>query len=46
LKDRYFTADFQLRDGMDGCRAYFRDKTFQEIFPGRQPDFEPDQPAK
>jgi len=46
LKDRYFTADFQLRDGMDGCRAYFRNKTFQDIFPGRQPDFEPDQPAK
>jgi uncharacterized protein (TIGR03663 family) len=43
LKDRYFTADFHLRDGMDECRAYFRYETFQEIFPGRQPDFVPGQ---
>ncbi len=43
LKDRYFTADFLLRDGMDECRAYFRDNTFQDVFPGRQPEFEPGQ---
>lgn len=41
LKDRYFTADFQLRDGMDGCRAYFRYDAFHDIFPGRQPEFVP-----
>jgi uncharacterized protein (TIGR03663 family) len=44
LKDRYFKTDFQLRDGMDGCRAYFRYGTFQNIFPGRQPEFEPAHP--
>jgi uncharacterized protein (TIGR03663 family) len=44
LKDRYFKADFHLRDGMDLCRAYFRYQTFQDIFPGRKPDFEPAQP--
>jgi hypothetical protein len=43
LKDRYFTADFYLRDGMDQCRAYFRYKTFRDIFPGRQPEFGPGQ---
>jgi uncharacterized protein (TIGR03663 family) len=43
LKDRYFTADFHLRDGMDECRAYFRYETFRDIFPGRQPEFEPGQ---
>jgi len=41
LKDRYFTVDFQLRDGMDDCRAYFRFETFREIFPDREPDFDP-----
>jgi uncharacterized protein (TIGR03663 family) len=46
LKDRYFKADFQLRDGMDGCRAYFRYQTFQDIFPGRQPEFEPSHPVQ
>ena len=44
LKDRYFKADFHLRDGMDECRAYFRYQTFQDIFPGRKPDFEPAPP--
>ncbi len=44
LKDRYFKADFHLRDGMDVCHAYFRYRTFQDIFPGRKPDFEPAQP--
>ena len=43
LKDLYFTTDFLLRDGMDGCRAYFRSNTFQDVFPGRQPEFEPGQ---
>jgi uncharacterized protein (TIGR03663 family) len=41
LKDRYFTDDFRLRDGMDECRAYFRYETFRDIFPGRKPEFEP-----
>jgi uncharacterized protein (TIGR03663 family) len=41
LKDSYFKADFHLRDGMDECRAYFRAKAFQDIFPGRQPEFQP-----
>ncbi len=41
LKDRYFTTDFHLRDGMDGCRAYFRYEAFRDIFPNRQPEFEP-----
>jgi uncharacterized protein (TIGR03663 family) len=41
LKDRYFTDDFRLRDGMDECRAYFRYETFREIFPDRKPEFEP-----
>jgi uncharacterized protein (TIGR03663 family) len=44
LRDRYFKADFRLRDGMDACRAYFRCETFRDIFPGRQPEFEPSQP--
>jgi uncharacterized protein (TIGR03663 family) len=43
LKDRYFTADFHLRDGMDACRAYFRYEAFRDIFPGRQPEFQPGQ---
>ena len=43
LKDRYFKADFQLRDGMDECRAYFRYKAFRDVFPGRKPEFEPAQ---
>jgi uncharacterized protein (TIGR03663 family) len=46
LKDRYFKTDFQLRDGMDGCRAYFRYETFRDIFPGRRPEFEPVHPAQ
>src|SRR5580704_17562769 len=41
LKDRYFTKDFRLRDGMDESRAYFRYETFKDIFPDRKPDFEP-----
>lgn len=44
LKDRYFSADFRLRDGMDECRAYFRYETFRDIFPDRGPEFEPGQP--
>src|SRR5271157_1973554 len=41
LKDRYFTKDFRLRDGMDESRAYFRYETFKDIFPDRKPEFEP-----
>ena len=41
LKDRYFTNDFRLRDGMDESRAYFRYDTFRDIFPNRKPEFEP-----
>jgi uncharacterized protein (TIGR03663 family) len=40
LKGRYFIEDFRLRDGMDESRVYFKANTFQEIFPGRQPDFD------
>jgi uncharacterized protein (TIGR03663 family) len=46
LKDQYFAANFHLRDGMDECRAYFRYKTFRDIFPGRQPEFQSGQPEK
>ncbi len=46
LKDRYFTVDFQLRDGMGDCRAYFRFETFRDIFPGRDPDFDPAHPKE
>jgi hypothetical protein len=46
LKDQYFTANFNLRDGMDECRAYFRYKAFRDIFPGRRPEFQPGQPGK
>ncbi|MBV9390764.1 MAG: glycosyltransferase family 39 protein [Verrucomicrobia bacterium] len=38
LKDNYFIDDFRLRDGMDECSAYFRVETFQDVFPGREPD--------
>ncbi|HEY1477386.1 MAG TPA: flippase activity-associated protein Agl23 [Chthoniobacterales bacterium] len=41
LKDRYFTTDFRLRDGMDECRGYFRYDAFRDIFPNRKPEFEP-----
>jgi uncharacterized protein (TIGR03663 family) len=44
LKDRYFTVDFQLRDGMGECRAYFRFETFRDIFLNREPDFDPPHP--
>jgi len=44
LKDRYFTVDFQLRDGMGDCRGYFRFETFRDIFPSREPDFGPAHP--
>jgi uncharacterized protein (TIGR03663 family) len=43
LKDRYFKTSFLLRDGMDECHAYFRYETFKDVFPGRQPEFEPGQ---
>jgi uncharacterized protein (TIGR03663 family) len=46
LKDRYFTRDFRLRDGMDDCRAYFRYETFRDIFPDSRPEFEPGQSGK
>lgn len=39
LKDRYFTEQFRLRDGMNECKAYFRYDIFKEIFPDRAPDF-------
>ncbi len=43
LKDRYFKTGFLLRDGMDECRAYFRYDAFKDVFPERQPEFEPGQ---
>jgi uncharacterized protein (TIGR03663 family) len=45
LTDRYFVVPFRLRDGMDECRVYFRYETFKDIFPNRQPDFDPAKPA-
>ncbi|MBV8376292.1 MAG: glycosyltransferase family 39 protein [Verrucomicrobia bacterium] len=44
LKSSYFKSDFRLRDGMDPCRAFFRYKTFRDLYPGRTPEFEPSQP--
>ena len=44
LKNRYFIADFQLRDGMGDCRAYFRFETFRDVFPNRVPEFDPAHP--
>jgi uncharacterized protein (TIGR03663 family) len=41
LKDRYFTVNFRLRDGMGDCRGYFRYKTFKDVFLDEQPDFDP-----
>ncbi len=46
LKNRYFIADFQLRDGMGDCHAYFGFETFREIFPNRKPEFDPAHPGK
>ena len=41
LTKKYFVETFRLRDGMDPCKAYFKYDTFKEVFPGRQPDFDP-----
>jgi hypothetical protein len=39
----YFETTFRLRDGMGLCRAFFDYDRFKDVFPGRQPDFVPDQ---
>ena len=39
----YFETTFRLRDGMGLCRAFFQYERFKDVFPGRQPDFVPDQ---
>lgn len=39
----YFENTFRLRDGMGLCRAFFQYDRFKDVFPGRQPDFVPDQ---
>jgi uncharacterized protein (TIGR03663 family) len=41
LTKKYFVDTFRLRDGMDPCKAYFKYDTFKDVFPGRQPDFDP-----
>ena len=41
LTKKYFVETFRLRDGMDPCKAYFKYDTFKEVFPGKQPDFDP-----
>jgi hypothetical protein len=41
LTQKYFTETFRLRDGMDPCKAFFKYDTFKNVFPGRQPDFDP-----
>jgi hypothetical protein len=46
LKDKYFVADFRLRDGMPDCVAYFRYSAFKEVFPDQTPDFDPSQPRE
>jgi hypothetical protein len=43
LKSRYFIEDFKLRDGMEGSRVYFKYDTLRDIFPEREPDFDPGQ---
>ena len=43
LKSRYFIEDFKLRDGMEESRVYFKYDTFRDIFPEREPDFDPGQ---
>jgi uncharacterized protein (TIGR03663 family) len=39
----YFENTFRLRDGMGLCRAFFQYDRFKDVFPGRRPDFVPDQ---
>jgi len=41
LTKKYFEETFRLRDGMDPCKAYFKYDTFKDVFPGRQPEFDP-----
>jgi 4-amino-4-deoxy-L-arabinose transferase-like glycosyltransferase len=41
LTKRYFVETFRLRDGMDPCKAYFKYDTFKDVFPGKNPEFDP-----
>jgi len=42
LKDDYFVCPFQLRDGMNGGKLYFNASRFASVFPGREPEFQPE----
>jgi 4-amino-4-deoxy-L-arabinose transferase-like glycosyltransferase len=41
LTKKYFVETFRLRDGMDPCKAYFKYDAFKDVFPGRNPEFDP-----
>ncbi len=41
LTKKYFVETFRLRDGMDPCKAYFKYDTFKDVFPGKNPEFDP-----
>ncbi len=44
LTQRYFKSPFQLRDGMASGWLYLEHDLFKEYFPGRTPEWEPQQP--
>lgn len=43
LTQPYLETTFRLRDGMGMCRAFFQYDRFKDVFPGRQPDFVPEE---
>jgi hypothetical protein len=42
LKNSYFTTDLQLRDGQDSSKLFLDADKFAPLFPGQDPDFDPD----
>jgi len=42
LKNSYFTTDLQLRDGQDSSTLFLEAGKFRSLFPGQDPDFDPD----
>jgi uncharacterized protein (TIGR03663 family) len=42
LKEPYFKESFRLRGGMEPSELYLRASKFQQIFPGRDPEFQPE----
>lgn len=44
LKNQYFTETFQLRDAQDPSKLYLSYEKFNDIFPGRLPEFTPQKP--